>query len=802
MKKPTRFMVMVIIVALILTMITGCKKQAEEVEVSPELMFVPEYVSLSDDIHSIENLVYMNGKLYFVSTNSEYADELFGYTYSAKIYTMNIEGTDVSELPDYTPPVATIPGADGGFQINLMQPDHNGNIWIYERWDYNRYDLPADFDAENDFPSKYDYLNLDSGSIVRKLDPTGRELFTIDNSSISIDQEWFTVQSLNIDADGNLYIIVKTIEGASIYVFDSNVTMRFKIDLTNMDANQLVRTPDGYMVFMNSIKEENGDAVRVLQAIDYNAGALGETFTIPQNTFQIHPGAGETDVIVNDGSTLYGLCTKTGETKELLRWIESGVQPDRVENTVMISQELIICTTYSYNTSDSERSYQLITLTIAPRTESMDDSVLTLAVFGEHNVRDAVAEFNRANPDYQINVVDYMAYSTDDDFYAGITKFSTEIIAGNIPDIICMTGLPYEQYVLKGLLVDLYPLIDADLDFSREDFVDGTLSAAEVKNGLYQIFPSFTISTIVGNPSVLGPNTGWNMNEFKSVLDANPNADIPLGNWITKTDFLRAVVSNSLDEYIDWSTGTTSFDTTSFVQILEFVNTLPTDLYNPKTVGTDSEGLPNVPVPGPEDTPEGSDVQRITEGRQIMAIIDLYCFEDYRYYKAVFANELVFKGFPTENGTGVSLNVDFALAITSKAENNDGAWQFLRTFLNKDYQISNTDRGIRGFPTNKAAFDIMLEQAIEESNLEIIYRDRPDGSEPIRQLPITQDDVNLIAALINSASGTVSWAIDPALISIITDGAEDYFNGNSTAQDAAKVIQSRASILVSEQSFH
>jgi len=796
MKRKTHIIAITIIVIFVLTIITGCKKQAADVEVSPEQMFVPEYVSLSDGIHSIENLVLMDGKLYFVSTYSEYVGDLFAYTYSSKIYTMNIDGTNVSELPDYTPSVATIPDADGGFQIGLMQTDHNGHIWIYERWDYNRYDLPADFDTENDHASKYDYISLGSGNAVRKLDSTGRELLVIDNNIISNSQEWFTVRSLTIDSAGNVYIIVKSLESETLYVLDHNGNISFKIDLTNTDADQLTRTPDGNIVFINNITDENGNDVQVLQAIDYNTRALGETFNITQEPLQIHTSVGENDVIINDGTKLYGLSTTTGETEELLIWLESGVQTDRLENIVMISEDLILCTTYTYSTSESERSYQLITLSIAPRTEPTDNSVLKLAVFGDHNIRAAVAEFNRTNPNYQINVVDYMAYSTEDDFYAGIMKFNTEIMAGNIPDIICLTGLPYEQFVSKGLLVDLYPLIDADPEFSRGDFVEGAFSAVEVNDGLYQIYPFFSVRTIIGNPNVLGTNIGWNMNEFKAVLDANPNADIPLGNWLTKTNFLQTVISLNIDEYIDWTTGTSYFNTASFVQLLEFANTFPPEPEPPESFVVDGE-VEQIPVLGPEDYPDRNDAHNITNGRQIMAIMDFYAFDDYPYKKALFGGDLVFKGFPAENKTGISLYVDFALAITTKADGKEGAWQFLRTFLDKDYQLSNL---IMGFPTNKAAFEVMLEQAIEESHAEIIYQSLPPGMEPLAHLPITQDDIDSITALFKSASGTVSWAIDPAFMAIITESAEDYFYGNSSAQDAASVIQSRASIFVSEGS--
>ena len=62
----------------------------------------------------------------------------------------------------------------------------------------------------------------------------------------------------------------------------------------------------------------------------------------------------------------------------------------------------------------------------------------------------------------------------------------------------------------------------------------------------------------------------------------------------------------------------------------------------------------------------------------------------------------------------------------------------------------------------------------------------------------TQEEADQILAVINSVT-TVS-GYDESLMKIIQEGAEDYFNGRSTSQDAARVIQSRASIYVAEQS--
>ena len=51
------------------------------------------------------------------------------------------------------------------------------------------------------------------------------------------------------------------------------------------------------------------------------------------------------------------------------------------------------------------------------------------------NLRSMIVEYNKTNDEYRINVVDYSEYATDDDYNAGVTKLTTEIISGSVPDI-------------------------------------------------------------------------------------------------------------------------------------------------------------------------------------------------------------------------------------------------------------------------------------------------------------------------------------------------------------------------------
>jgi len=421
-------------------------------------------------------------------------------------------------------------------------------------------------------------------------------------------------------------------------------------------------------------------------------------------------------------------------------------------------------------------SFELYILTKTPYSELPERIPLTLAtIWMDWNVRNQIVQFNRTNTEFRIHIIDYSEFNTEDDWNAGLTRLSTDIIAGNVPDIIDVSQLPFKQYVARDLLVDLYPLIDADPEFSRSDLMEAVFRAAEMDGGLYRIFPTFNINTLVGNPSVVGPEMGWTMEEFDTVLRNNPQADRPLGAWLTKDQFLSSAVMLNMDAYVDWAKGTVSFDSGDFAMLLETSNRFPTEIEYEDEFGNYIE-----------------EYEVIAQGRQIMAQMWLSDFQSLQMYRAMFGGDLAFKGFPTENRNGHSLGINTSLAITSRAVNKEGAWSFLRTLLDAKWQI---DTFYWQFPTNKAAFEEKVKEAMEQDQ-NMSWGWGRDFTVEIQ--PMTQADVDIVMQLIENSFGIASY--DEALMNIINEGAADFFSGRSSAQDAARIIQSRAAIYVSEQS--
>ena len=759
--KRSYYTVMVALLILIAALLlSGCQGNPGIDPDAPEFVFVPEVmpIPMPEGIDWINNVIIAQDLIYFTAQSAGDEDTML---HTNDVFSMELNGSNPQRLPNFTLGTEIPAETEGGnIQIYSISVDNDGNIWLAESGEFFKFDLPEDFDGDD-----WDRWNLreviSEFTRVRKLDSTGAELQSFDIGYIKDTSDWFYIYAFMLDDDNNIYIAVDS----AIYVLDSEGNNLFKLDVGW--ADRLVKMQDGSIALVDW--DSRG---RVLAKIDVTARDFGEKIVLPDNAHNVHQGNDEFPFIFHNNNGLYGQEKDAEEAVMLVNWIDSDITLDGLGNISFHRDGRILIVSQSWS-GDSPRN-EIIALQKTPYSELPERTVLTLATFYlDWSIRDAIVQFNRNSTTHRIQVKDYSEFNTEDDYQAGLTRLSAEIISGNIPDILDVSNLPVNQYAAKGLLIDLYTLIDADPEIDRSDLIESVLRATEVNGGLYRIFPSYSIATMMGNPAVVGSQPGWNMDEFMAVLDANPQADFPLGQGLTRLNYLQVIFMITMDNYIDWNAGTTSFDSTDFMDLLMFANTFPEDFdYN-------------------EDYLYESDL--IPSGRQIIVPTAFAEFDEFQMYRAMLGGDVVFKGFPNESRNGNSLMPSSGFAITKACKDVDGAWEFVRNFITEEYQKDRYRRW--GLPVNKAVFEKMLEEAMIESEYPRIagWNDFE-----VELKALTQAEANQIRNFIDSV--TVAAGQDDAIWNIVSEGATDFFNGRSSVQDTVRVIQNRASIYVSEQS--
>jgi len=768
-KKTKRFFALGICILLLISILAGCAKdsennqsigndnisennlnQTQRIYRSEIIPFPP----LPDSLNHIDIVLLAENAIYFTAWNNK--DEGQDNTYNTTgLFNMDVDGTNLTKLPDYIPGSLPTDLTEAFVSINAMQVDNDGYLWVSEFRGIN----------EPDFPDGL------SGHILRKLDKTGAEISVVDLGGIAEKSDLFYVHALNIDIEGNIYIASET----NIYILDNNGSLLFNLDNPDYLAN-FVRLSDGTVAFV--MWQMQQDRRIYLQKIDTQSKSWGEIINLPPDVpwiQSVFPGNEEFLYLYNDNLHLNGINAETGELEKVLNWSDSTLSSGDITGVMFLPDGRIAATRQPYvYTAGSLPPTELILLIPTSIDELPEKQQLKLGTFNfESSTRYAVELFNQNSNTHSIDVIDYSLFNTDEDSGAGLLRLSAEIIAGNAPDILDLYNLPLNSYVSKGLLVDLYPFLDADPELSRSSLIESVLKASEIDGSLYRIVPSFFIGTILGNPKVLGSGPGWTFDEFTAVLDANPEADLPLGSMNSKMAFFGLAIRSNMEKYIDPASGTANFDSDDFINLLELANTFPPEQNMDNTV---------------------SSHRLIAEGRQIMDMWYFWDFVSYPIYRTMFSGELVFKGFPTENRDGSAFIPFASIAVTTSCKEPDVAWEFVRLFLLEEHQNNIVTYAM---PSNRAVFEERLISAMSPPPGTGMMTSDGFILEDLEDIAISQEEADKLRDFVNSITRMSSD--DDALWTIVSEGAEDFFNGRGTAQETARIIQNRAAIYLSEQ---
>lgn len=804
MKKFMTIFALLLVVTLVMNL-AACGKSSEpdepEVTPAPEYVYTAEYTALTNDDTVSMWPIAVTDKGFYVVSSEKVGEEIpegvtpqydGQYAVFEDTYILfDLEGNatpldnfNMAEAPENTE------GYDlynSGSNVSAIFENEDGSLLVIENVYVSYYNGPEGLnqnseDYWNYFHSENNYclrhLNADGSEISSAAIDLGEDTY-INGSSAAMDEKGNLVMSYN-DRTGNWGLISMSLSGEIVY--------KAKVDRY---VSSLIQLSDGRVAASGW-----GDTGIELKAIDSATGKFTDTFEIPNDAYDMISGGDEYDFYYTSGIKLYGYNLETGEKTQVLDWISCDVNSDGM-NQIHIGKDGTIrgvVNRWRGSGANTQRTTELVVLSKVPYETVPQKARLTMAVqYLDYNVRDLVIDFNRSHDDVRIDVIDYSEYNTEDDWSAGRTKLTTEISAGNLPDILCLDGMPYTQLASKGLLEDLYPYLDADKELKREDLFENVLQAQEVDGGLYQVASSFQINTIVGAKSVVGDRSGWTYRDVMEALKKMPEGCDIFGYFETKDQVLQGSLAMSMDSFVDWSSGTCSFDSQEFLDMLEFANQFKLEV--------DDSGY---------DYSVDSDRARVSRGQQMLMSAYIYDFTDFQTYDYYFGGKgsAAYIGYPTSDGSsGSALSLGTGYGMSAACANKDAVWEFLRTFLSENNEIW-------GLPVNRKLFDEMKKEAMtpdymtdEEGNvvldengekIEFSHMSMSFGDgNTIEIYAMTQEEADQLEKLIQNTTKTIER--DDQVTQLVAEEAQAYFNGQKSAEEVARLIQSKVNIYVNEQ---
>lgn len=706
--------------------------------------------------------------------------------YGSMLYFITKDGK-LEPLPKYVP----VPPRDNpenykdfySYQ-NLGTPIVNadGNLMLLQMEGAGWFEGPESvYGTEEQYTGDY-YHNEQNYDVVI-LSPEGEEL---SRAPVDLDttNTWLNTYNIAKDPDGNLIVVMEM----TLQAIAPDGSIAWSMQLDNY-VNSMVTLADGSVAVMLF-----GDKGPELRPIDFEKKELGESFPIPDSAWTLFPGDENYDFYYTSGMFLYGFKLGEAEPVPVLNWMSCDINGDSVASQALkISSDgsiMGITTDYSGGSIDT----QLFTLTRVPADSLPKKQILTVAQLEynpDYQLTNRMVRFNRSHDNVRLEYLDYSQYNTESDFTAGITKFNTEVMAGNLPDIIPTNQIAYRQIASKGLLEDLYPYLDKDPELKREDFFPNLLSALEVNGGLYQVVSGFSVETLCGAASIVGDTPGWTYDDFNAALEKMPEGCTPLEPYVTRDQVMSSLLYADMDSFVDWTTGKVNFESDNFKQLLQFVKQFPAE-YN-----------------WDEHDNSESTQDLLRQGRQMLTQTYLYGLDSILWNGANFGGQATYIGWPTSSGVGSIMRFENGFAMSRSCADKDAAWEFFRSMLTESGQTNQYNIPSNRNVFNKQLEDFMTPRYRKDADGNILLDENGEKIEESRGgwiddsgvehhiYAMTQEQADEVLSIIETCTKVASY--DTSIYDIVNEQAQAFFAGQKSVDEVARLIQSKANIYVNEQ---
>ena len=830
--------------ALALALLAGCAasfagcgpKQVAEKQVVDHV-YRATVLGKPEELNYVQRMFVRDGYIYMYGAH--YDRET--YESEMRLFRMGMDGTNLTRVD--MPGVKLEEGSN--LQEMLMAPD--GSVWqVVYRSHYN--EETYEYSEEHRL-----YHVAADGTVLAEVDPKSIwDAFADDAENGAESGIYHYIHSCMLlgedlvfqDSDNGMHRVAA--DGTLV----GSVNIRPLMESGYI--NRMLRV-DGKLVLMHN-DYSGAQSKMALVEVDWEAGKLLAPVELDTQTFQnvwnFFDGEGYT-FYYSTQEAVYGYDVATATSTELLNFMNSDLSANNVNDMIVLSQDQFIARGWD----DLSGEDAIMLLTRVPDDQIVPKYILNLAVVGDDwALRNNVLRFNRQSEEYRVKI---KQYSIDDYYEEGkeynyqelvdkaVTALNNDIIAGHIPDILHVNQyMPMDNYISKGMLADLYTFIDNDPELKREDFLENVLEALEVGGKLYEIMPSFNVRTLVGKDSMLGGRKQWTMGEF-----IQWSKGIPEGSGVffdmTRDQMLELFCTFAYEEFVDPETGKCYFDTEDFKQVLQYVNTLSTKSVWEGQDGYDEEFYQNYQ-------------NRFRADLAMLEEMYLSSFEAYTSWMSYtfFTEDITMIGLPSMSGNGSVITSDaMSFAISAKSPVVDGAWSFVRYFLTEEYQDTlEYTFPVRVSSLEKLADKAVAQQAEEKKNWEeylnnyggndyiidddmvvmpteetesvaeteepaetedkvvvdteisvetdavigggVIGMPNPYPQEQFRVF-LTEEMADEIIEFIKSLNHVLRYNVP--VNNIIKEEAAQYFAGQKSLEDTARIIQNRVSTYVAER---
>ena len=363
---------------------------------------------------------------------------------------------------------------------------------------------------------------------------------------------------------------------------------------------------------------------------------------------------------------------------------------------------------------------------------------------------------------------------------------NTAMLAGKGPDIIELDQLPSEQYVKRGLLVDLHELMNQDADFHKENYFTNIMDHVQSggDGGLYGMPLYFSLVGLYGNVEAIEQagvsfdDDSWTLNDFIDTIKQLKQKGDPSYIFMGEERyFLEQLVTENFEKLITVTNGEPQLDTNALAEMMEQVQKMADDGLLHKM--GNYQRLTAVGESG-------------TDSKNPAYFMDaeLYSLRDALLYAPFPRTALYAKPHLVNAGGGGYFKPFGQLGINANSDHPQEAWDFIQFLLNEESVQAYFDEHLDaspGFPMNRSVYEQQKSKLLQDGTV-------TSGNGP--KVPVDPDMLAQVDHYINTAVHAVGG---PSKLSeTIYNETEAFFAGQKSASDVAKVIANKINLLLNE----
>ena len=493
-------------------------------------------------------------------------------------------------------------------------------------------------------------------------------------------------------------------------------------------------------LFLTREKSEGRD----VYTPDFSDGSRSLRFQLPKG--ELYRGDNEAPFLLKTDEGLFRVADDASLSPVII-WEECSISSGGLYRFLPLGGGIFYCTVGGFSPAAK------LLVPVAPSEIHPRIKLQMAGIASQELAEQYTLPFNLWSEEYYIEYTDYSEGGTLPPEQA-LLKLNTRIVSGDVPDLLFLSRLSPDPYIGKELLADLTPFFDNDPELSLEDL--SVLKPLQTDGGIYFLGSNIYLETRLGRESDFGEVFGWSIAQYLDFERRLPENVWTMYN-ITAEYFLRTLTSRYARSAIDWSTGTCDFDNPEFRAILEAAKRIRE---NPED---------------PNDMRFGNGILWVAEGSMLVDMVMMGDFTVWAEDEALAGCRLSVVGQPTPDGScGTDLSMD-SYSMFRQSACPEGCWAFLKYRLTHPYND----------PTGICLYKPLLERRMAEAVADDSTR-------------FSDSDRQRFLSLLDAIEYPDFY--DSTVLDIVDQETAAFLAGDRSAEDTARLIQSRLSLYISEQS--